>query len=165
MAPLGKVLSGGDHPIYLVGCGSDDEGSAKVVAHDEADGSQEWSESHDDSALSSVSDDQALSSRSDEEGLGASPPGKQLRANNRLFRRTQKLLGSELASKEAHSQRNACFQSLEQSESDSDSVTSSSGDDSGLERNLEVGQQFQDGNGPIPGFIDDSDLDAVVSTD
>jgi alkanesulfonate monooxygenase SsuD/methylene tetrahydromethanopterin reductase-like flavin-dependent oxidoreductase (luciferase family) len=174
MEPIKKVLSGGEHPIYLQ-YGSDD-GSAEVAAHDEAEGSQGWSEPHDGLALSSASDEQDLATGSSGKDIGASPRRKlvvalkykQVRANNRAVRRARNLLGSDLASRGARDRRNGSLESFENFGTDSESIASTSSEDPGLDGDLQVGQagqQFQDGNEPIPDFNDDSDLDAIVSTD
>ncbi|KAE9363830.1 hypothetical protein N431DRAFT_390007 [Stipitochalara longipes BDJ] len=174
MEPIKKVLSGGEHPIYLYGS---DDGSAKVIVHDEAEESQAWSEPHDELALSSTSDEQVLDPRPSGEEIGAPPQRKlivalrqkEIRVNNRAVRRTRHLLGSDLASNAASSSNGARDQSdegldsFEQSGSESESTPSSASDDLGLGDHQVglTGQQFQDGNEPIPDFNDDSDLDAV----
>jgi len=177
MEPIKKIISGGDHPIYLEQYGSDNV-SAKGAAHDDAEGSQSWSESHDESAMSSASDEPAPGSSGEE--LAASPRRKlivalkykEIRQNNRAVRRARNLLGSELASNDASSSNGSRKRNeegldyFEQSDTESDSIASNSSDDSGPTADPQVrvvGQQFQDGNEPIPDFNDDSDLDAIVS--
>ena len=177
MAPLKKIISEGDHPIYLEQYVSDD-GSAEVVAHEEAEGSQSWSESHDDLAMSSASDEQGLGSSGEE--FGGSPRkklivtlrSKKIHPDSPAVRRARNFLGSDLPSNAAsssHGSRNREEEGLdsrEQSDTESDSVGSYSSDNSRPDGDPQVGvvgQQFQDGNEPIPDFNDDSDLDAVVS--
>jgi len=118
MERIKKVLSKGDHPIYLYGS---DNGSAREIAQDEADESQGWSEPHDESILSSTSDEQLLEARSGGGGIGASPGrklvvasrSKEMRVSNRAVRRTRNLLGSDLAINAESSSNGASDQSDE----------------------------------------------------
>lgn len=170
-----KVPSEGELPIYLY---ASDNGSAKVVPHDEAEGSQDWSEPRDESALSSTSDEQLPEPRPGGDEIGSSPYAKlpvvlkYKEIDNRAVRRTRNLLGNDLVSSVQNSSNGARDQSdegpesFEMSGSGSNSIPSSGSDDSDLDGNLQVGlvgQQFQEGDGPIPDFVEDSDLDAIVT--
>jgi hypothetical protein len=170
-----KVPSEGEHPIYLY---TSDNTCAQVISHDEAEGSQGWSEPRDESALSSTSDEQLPEPRPAVDEIGCSPDtkppvvSKYKEINNRAVRQTRHLLGSDLVhsvqnpSNGARDQSDEGPESFEMSESGSNSISSSSSDDSDLDGNPQVGlvgQQFQEGDGPIPDFDEDSDLDAIVT--
>jgi hypothetical protein len=179
MEPMKKIISGGEHPIpiYVEQYGSGN-GSADEVCHEEADGSQSWSESHDDLAMSSASDEQALGSSGEE--FGASPRKqlivklrcKEIRSNSPAVRRARNFLGGDLASNAASSSNGSRnhedkgVESLDNSDTESNSFPSDSTHDSeqgGDPQAGVVGQQFQDGNEPMPDSIEDPELDAVVS--
>ena len=179
MEPVKKIISGGDQsiPIYLEQYGSGN-GSADEVGHEEAEGSQQsWSESHDDLAMSSVSDEQALGS-SDEE-LSASPRKqlivrlrcKEIRPPSPAVRHTRRFLGSDLASNAGSSSNGSRndedkgVESFDNSDTESNSFPPDSTHDSvpGDPQAGVVGQQFQDGNEPMPDSIQDPELDALVS--
>ena len=172
MERIKEVLSEGEHPIYLYGS---DDGSTRAIRLNEAEGSQDGSETHEESALSATSDEQLPDSPPRGGEIGASPDSKllvynEIRAKNRAVNRTRNLLVNDLVSSAPSSSNGARDHSDEgpdssqQSGSDSDSISSTSSDNSDLDGNLQagVGDQFQDGDSPIPYFIEDSDLDEIV---
>src|SRR5450756_192573 len=103
MERIKEVLSGGEYPIYL--CGSDD-GSTKLIPPNEAEGSQNGSETHEESALSATSDEQFPDSPPRGDEIGASPDSKHLvalgykeiREKTRAVRRARNLLVNDLVS-------------------------------------------------------------------
>lgn len=176
-----EVLSEGEHPIYLY---PSYDGTAKLIAHAETEmeGSQAWSESHDESALSSPSDEQVPVPRLGGDEIESSPAvlsadRKLLAAfrfkegNNTAVRRNR-TLGDDLVSNPQTSsngdESDEGQESFGKTESESESSHSSGSDDAESDGDLQVaqaGQQFQDRDGPNPDVAEDSDidLDAVVS--
>lgn len=172
MAHAWKVESEGHLPACL--CTSD-SGSAKLIPPGEAEGSQDWSEHRDESALPSTSDGQHLEPQSGGGKIGRSPEVKLPVAlecremDNGAVRETRNLLGNDLASSTPNSSSGTRDQTDDSPESleewGSDSSLSDISDDSDLNR-LQVdavGGQFQEGDGPILGLDEDSGLDATVT--
>jgi hypothetical protein len=174
-----KVLSEEEHPIFL------QEGRVKLIVPDDAEGSQAWSEPHDESVLSSTTDGQVPDPRPSEEEFGSSPDSRlsvalgYMEINSRAVGQNRNL-GDELVGNaqtsrnEAHDQSVEGPETFEKSGPEYDPSPSSSSDDweSDGDRQQrpaeygQAGQHFQNGDGLVgPMVIDDSDLDAVVSGD
>jgi hypothetical protein len=180
-----RILSAGDHPIHLYEI---DVASVKSIPHvavAEAEGSQAWTGSHDESALSSPSDEALSDPRLGEDEIESSPAVLSLerklsgtlrykRRNNTAVRRNRNL-GHHLVSN-AHTSSNGdpsdegseSFGKTESGFDSSSSSPSSGSDDPESDEDLQVaqaGQQFEDGDAHNADVAEDSDinLDAVVS--
>lgn len=178
MAQRPRVLSAGEHPIHLYEI---DVASAKLIPHiaeTEAEGSQPWSESHDESALSSPSDEQYSDPQLGGDEIENSPAVRSVerkllsaskyKRTNTTARRNRNL-GHDLVSN-THTSSNG-EQSDEEPESEYDSSPSShssDSDDADSDADLQVaqaGKQFEDRVGHVEEVADgsDIDLDSVVS--
>ena len=168
-----KVLSEGEHPIYLHEI---DDSSVKLITPIEAE-IQDLSEPRDESVLSSTSDERLPHPQPGVGEIGSSD--RELSATLRLkeinstaARRQNHNLGDDLVSSEQTSsnavrdQSDEVTESSEQSSEECDSDLSYGGDESDLDGDVQiglVGQQFQDGDDTIPDLMQDSVLNASVS--
>jgi len=178
MAQRPRVLSAGEYPIHLYEI---DVAIGKFVPHvaeAEGEGSQAWSESHDESALSSPSDEQLSDLRLGGDEIEDSPAVRaverklltahQYKRSNTSSRRNRNL-GRELISNTQSSSNGDQSDDEPESECNSISSSRSSGrNDVGSDADLKVaqaGKQFDDCDSHVEDIAEgsDIDLDAVVS--
>jgi hypothetical protein len=169
-----KVLSEGEHPIYLHEI---DDSSIKLITPSEAE-IQDLSEPLDESVLSSTSDERLPHPQPCVGEIGSSPDRK-LSATLRLkeisntaARRRNRNHGDDLVSNGQTSsngvqdQSDEVTESSEQSSEEYDLDLSYGTDESDLDGDVQiglVGQQFQNGDETIPDLMQDSVLNAAVS--
>jgi hypothetical protein len=178
MAQRPRVLSAGEHPILLY----EDVASDKLIPHvaeTEAEGSQAWSESHDESALSSPSDEQLSDLQLGGDEIEDSPAVRSVerkllfaykyQRSNTSSRRNRNLRHELVSNTHTSSNGDPSDEEPESESYSSPSSESSGSEDAGSDPDLQVahtGKKFEDRDGHVEDVADgsDIDLDAVVSS-
>jgi hypothetical protein len=155
MAQRPRVLSAGEYPIHLYEIDVASGKFVPLVAEAEGEGSQAWSESHDESALSSPSDEQLSDLRLGGDEIEDSPA---VRAVERKLLTAYKYKRSNTSSR-----RNRNLGREPESECNSISSSRSSGrNDVGSDADLKVaqaGKQFDDRDSHVEDIAEGSDID------
>jgi hypothetical protein len=172
MAQRPRVLSAGEYPIHLYEIDVASGKFVPLVAEAEGEGSQAWSESHDESALSSPSDEQLSDLRLGGDEIEDSPAVRAVerklltaykyKRSNTSSRRNRNL-GRELISNTQSSSNGDQSDDEPESECNSISSSRSSGrNDVGSDADLKVaqaGKQFDDRDSHVEDIAEGSDID------
>lgn len=169
-----NVPSAGEHPRFLC----DIDNLTNLIKSDDAEKNEDWSQPPYQSAQPLIFDEQFYGPRPSIDELessldGTTPVTLRFKDVSNTVLRQHLTLGNKLDSDAQISSDGSCNQSNQgpssfgKSDPEYDPDISSVSNDSEVDDNHQVGQigqHFQNGDGMIPGAIDDSDFDAIVST-